>query len=1251
MKVFLGGAADQSQWRSLLISELNTDYTDPTEARKAKTEFILANEQEIQDSSICLYILTSSTIEEHLHEAVEQSERYPDKTICGYFQEEGTELPFETIHSARESITSNGSVWLDSLEEVLTYLNGEKPSGESGEELQEINDVFISYGRRHSKAFAEKLCTQLQQNGFKVWFDQNNIPLAVDFQQEIDEGIRKAHNFCFIISPHSVKSAYCLKEIVQAIRFKKKIIPVFHVDPEDAYEYMHPIIQKLNWLYADGEEKFNGFFTSLVSVLQEDKQLVEYHTQLLDLAWEWKRHKEHPSMLLYGEDRLAAEGWMNRLLNGNFPFTPSGMHCEYITASRKEALVGKTDTFLIAAKGHQKAGERIAESLLGKGVTVSNSEMMDEDEIVGNIVRADNMLIVAGKDQYADPEIERILKFSDEYQKRVIWLSTTTGISDFVNQARGIFGVQVTAFNKEEDDKQVLQLRDILNILEKEKDYHAYHTKLLAQAYDWQQHKKTDSFLLRDKELEVAESWLKIARLRNIFQPTPLQVGLIEMSQEMTAHLFSEVYLGYAPKDHDLAAKLNQSLREHQKVTWMDEQDIPIRDTPTEGLKEALNVLILLTDGIAHIYQDEIAYAETNKKRIIPLLMNGFSGNELPELCQAYQQNAVDFRQDFNTGLIELLRKLDTDKEYLNSHAHWLRKATEWEQHGMSTEKLLTSTEVVLAEEWLMKSVAEGKQPLPTELQHSLVEESKTAIENKRLKEIREKSRLKRLIIALAGILIISIGLGVVSFHERERAESNALKAMVALGKASESEKRALVEKENAKKSEKAAKEAEKEAVKQSRLASAQRKIAIDNALIAKENEQKAKENERRALDSEQKAKDNERKAKEERDKADALYKETMALRSADNATTYFEYFDLNKTRSNGEIQETIQHYDTLLKYKPEEVLGNQTVYQALLNCYNQLKPKHFKVIEQLKNAYVLANEHDGQNLLVGDSRAIYRLGINTFQVIGLKERLVAQSEGLTYIHPSYMRKLAMVQPNSETEFSIIQMPIPELNPIYFWAFEPETNHYFSINRDNHIYKVRWNEVPVTPFRAHPNGGRYLSMALSTQEGLLAAGDDRGRIELLELNGNVTGTLIDTGNHRITAIRIVGSRYLLAGTDNGTVMLWDYLNQKLLSSHDLKSGSISSLTLSTDNSVLLAGAGDRVFIWRLGQNMTFSRDHKQLLFPREVLLNNTEFFGGDKVITTGQKGTYIWMASTHALRNELEKLLAKNEIVSDDQSN
>ena len=75
--------------------------------------------------------------------------------------------------------------------------------------MQNFTDIFISYGRKESKIFASKLYANLTAKGYSAWFDQNDIPIGVDYQNQIDDGIEKAHNFIFIIAPHAVASPYC----------------------------------------------------------------------------------------------------------------------------------------------------------------------------------------------------------------------------------------------------------------------------------------------------------------------------------------------------------------------------------------------------------------------------------------------------------------------------------------------------------------------------------------------------------------------------------------------------------------------------------------------------------------------------------------------------------------------------------------------------------------------------------------------------------------------------------------------------------------------------------------------------------------------------------------------------------------------------------------------------------------------------------------------------------------------------------
>ncbi len=156
-------------------------------------------------------------------------------------------------------------------------------------------DAFISYGRAHSKDLGKKLSQRLEAEGLQVWFDQNDIPPAVDWQAQIDDGIVRSHNFLFLISPHSVKSPYCRLEIELAVKLNKRILPLLHVDSDEHYEEMHPIIKKTNWLFwleSSDKFKFETSITELLETIRKHEDYVQQHTQYLVSALDWqKQHK------------------------------------------------------------------------------------------------------------------------------------------------------------------------------------------------------------------------------------------------------------------------------------------------------------------------------------------------------------------------------------------------------------------------------------------------------------------------------------------------------------------------------------------------------------------------------------------------------------------------------------------------------------------------------------------------------------------------------------------------------------------------------------------------------------------------------------------------------------------------------------------------------------------------------------------------------------------------------------------------
>ena len=249
----------------------------------------------------------------------------------------------------------------------------------------QTKNVFISYGRAESKHFAARLHDNLKEKGLNVWFDQNDIPLGVDFQDQIDEGIETADNFIFVIAPHALKSEYCLKEILLALKRNKRIIPILHIEPteKEVWAKMHPAIGKINWIYmreqfdakkeqADFEaiDDFEAGFEGLFTLINQHKDFVRQHTEILIKALEWQHKQKSPTLLLQGEERQAAEAWLNKEFKGSLPpCSASTLHTAFICESKKKAEGGLTDLFISYHEPQKAQVEDIRQALMRHAVT------------------------------------------------------------------------------------------------------------------------------------------------------------------------------------------------------------------------------------------------------------------------------------------------------------------------------------------------------------------------------------------------------------------------------------------------------------------------------------------------------------------------------------------------------------------------------------------------------------------------------------------------------------------------------------------------------------------------------------------------------------------------------------------------------------------------------------------------------------------------------------------------------------------
>ena len=196
------------------------------------------------------------------------------------------------------------------------------------------NDVFISYSRKDS-VFARKFVDALYKDVKEVWVDWEDINFAEDWWERICKGIESASNFVFIITPDSIRSEVCHKEIQHAVDTGKRIVPILHrdiIDPEDQKQ-MHPAIQRHNWLPLRDNDDFEATLVKFLETIQTDPDHVRNHTRILTKAREWDDAERDASRLLSGAALNEAEHWQAQAAGKSPRIT--ALHADFIFASHQ----------------------------------------------------------------------------------------------------------------------------------------------------------------------------------------------------------------------------------------------------------------------------------------------------------------------------------------------------------------------------------------------------------------------------------------------------------------------------------------------------------------------------------------------------------------------------------------------------------------------------------------------------------------------------------------------------------------------------------------------------------------------------------------------------------------------------------------------------------------------------------------------------------------------------------------------------
>ncbi|MGF1538216.1 MAG: TIR domain-containing protein [Elainellaceae cyanobacterium] len=631
-------------------------------------------------------------------------------------------------------------------------------------------DAFISYGRIDSLQFASRLADQLNRQGLSVWLDKNDIPIGVDFQTQIDDGISKAHNFIFIISPHSVNSPYCLKEIQLALKYSKRIIPLMHVEtisygtwqqrnPKgtlgqwEAYQAagrhsaltnVHPEIGKINWLFfREGMDNPEAALTSLLNLLRQHDQAVQLHTELLLKALAWDTRQRQPQYLLIGDDRREAEAWLTAdFTDEQPPYRPTDLHAEFIIESVKHAD-GATQVFLCAADEYAnleqadgaalfQPADLLRRALLRAGIPVWNpqtdvqaGENLDR-AIARGVEETDNVIFLLSPQALETTVCLEILNQALQLKKRIIPLQmqaiNNLKLPSVLKSLRPIW-LEVI-----DGELAATDVQQMIGALRQDAAYYRTHKLLLRKALKWERQKHNPSILLRGNELRRYATWLDVAQ-SHVHPPTDLQQHFIKESLAQPPDQTVDVFIAAAPEDMEFARRLNQTLQVQSKTTWFehDHYATEAQDDTQQAIENAENVVVVLSPSAigSQACLKSVEHAEAFNKRIIPVLSQEVLISKLPPALE--HNSPIDFRPhsgDFLTKFGELYRAIESNPQHMHKHTRLLVKAKEWHDAEREDSYLLLKRDRNEAADWIATAEAEKKSPAPTKLHQEYIQAS-----------------------------------------------------------------------------------------------------------------------------------------------------------------------------------------------------------------------------------------------------------------------------------------------------------------------------------------------------------------------------------------------------------------------------------------------------------------------------------------------------------------------------------------------
>jgi len=371
-----------------------------------------------------------------------------------------------------------------------------------------MTDIFICYDVDHDKDIRDNVIQSLSRYAKTTWTHDRDIQKGADYECAIKMGIENADNFFYFISPHSITSEYCKKELAHAQKYNKRIVPLLIAPTPEADT--PEVLRELQYVdFTDNtcQADYDSDIDDILNILRLDQEYYEQHKVLLARALKWESEKRQSSFLLRGHNLENAKTWL-RLNDKREQHPPLPLHKELITAS--EAAKGQlgTEVFVSYSRKDADFARHLNTALQEAGKTTwfdqeSISTGVDfENEIFKGISSADNFLFVLSADAVSSEYCEREVNYASEQSKRfisVLHREVDPALMPETLRVINWIDFKDTAFDK--------SFPELIQAIELDREHAHQHTVLQQRAGDWVENNRSRDFLLNITACDNAEGW------------------------------------------------------------------------------------------------------------------------------------------------------------------------------------------------------------------------------------------------------------------------------------------------------------------------------------------------------------------------------------------------------------------------------------------------------------------------------------------------------------------------------------------------------------------------------------------------------------------------------------------------------------------------------------------------------------------------------------------------------------------------